>query len=83
MTVAEELAHCHLHMELIEQIDSPERFKELQAHPQWHELERNAKRYAAALLTPGQPLSDSAKNAYAKLVSHAGTRNSAAIRNGC
>jgi hypothetical protein len=43
MTVAEELAHIHLHRELIAQIDTPAKFRELQNHPQWAEVERDAR----------------------------------------
>jgi Zn-dependent peptidase ImmA (M78 family) len=65
MTVAEELAHIHLHRQVIEQIDSPDGFRELHNHKQWGDVERDAKRYAAALLMPGQRLSASAERVYA------------------
>lgn len=80
MTVAEELAHIHLHRTVIEQIDTPAKFRELQSHPQWAEVERNAKRYAAALLKPGKALSASAEKVYAQLVRHAGTDNVEAVK---
>jgi hypothetical protein len=80
MTVAEELAHIHLHRTVIEQIDTPAKFRELQAHKQWAEIERNAKRYAAALLMPGKALSESAERVYAQLVRQAGTDNAAAVK---
>jgi hypothetical protein len=61
MTVAEELAHIHLHRAVIEQIDTLAKFRELQSHKQWADVERDAKRYAAALLLPGKALSASAE----------------------
>src|SRR5262249_44650999 len=80
MTVAEELAHVHLHRAAIDQIDSLALFRELQNHPQWGDMERNAKRYAAALLMPGKYLSASAAEVYSELVSHAGTDNPEAVK---
>jgi hypothetical protein len=43
-------------------------------------MERNAKRYAAALLMPGKYLSASAAEVYSELVSHAGTDNPEAVK---
>ena len=80
MTVAEELAHIHLHRSVIEQIDTLAKFRELQAHKQWADVERDAKRYAAALLMPGKSLSASAERVYAQLVRQAGTDNAAAVK---
>jgi hypothetical protein len=80
MTVAEELAHIHLHRPVIEAIDTPARFRELQNHPQWGDLERDAKRYAAALVLPGRELSASTARVYAELVRHAGTDNVEAVK---
>jgi hypothetical protein len=80
MTVGEELAHIHLHKSVIEQIDTPVKFRELHNHPQWAEVERNAKRYAAALLMPGKKLSASAERVYAELVRQAGTGNLDAVK---
>lgn len=80
MTVAEELAHIHLHRAVIEQIDTLAKFQELQTHKQWAEVERDAKRYAGALLMPGEALSASAARVYAQLVRHARTDNAAAVK---
>ena len=41
MTVAEELAHIHLHRQVIEQIDSPDGFRELHNHKQWGDVEQS------------------------------------------
>ena len=48
MTVGEELAHIHLHREMIEQIKNPDDFRKLHNHAQWADVERDATRYAAA-----------------------------------
>ncbi len=80
MTVAEELAHIHLHRAVIEQIDTLAKFRELQTDKQWADVERDAKRYAAALLMPGKALSASAERVYAELVRQAGTDNSEAVK---
>jgi hypothetical protein len=67
MTVAEELAHLRLHKAVIDQITHPDKFLELQRHPTWPTLERNAKRFAAALLMPGAALSARAEQSYTNL----------------
>jgi IrrE N-terminal-like domain len=64
MTVAEELAHVRLHRSLIEAIQSPDDFRRLQSHSQWTEIERNAKKLAAMLLMPTQPLMAEAREVY-------------------
>lgn len=79
MTVAEELAHVILHREIIEQVTSPEDFVEIQRSRHWHAMDRNAKRYAAATLMPGDSVRKSARALYPRLVAIAGYRNSSAI----
>jgi hypothetical protein len=79
MTVAEELAHIRLHRTVIDQIDCPARFQELHRHPRWWEIERNAKRFAAALLMPPERILERAREVYPELVRVAGTGNAAAI----
>jgi len=64
MTVAEELAHIRLHRPLIEAIQGPDDFRKLHSHPQWTEIERNAKKFAALLLMPTQPLMVEAREVY-------------------
>lgn len=64
MTVAEELAHIRLHRPLIESIQSPDDFRKIHNHPQWTEIERNAKKLAAMLLMPTQPLMAVARQVY-------------------
>lgn len=80
MTVAEELAHLQLHRSVIDQVTSVSQFRELQRHNLWQQMERNAKRYAAAILMPGKELSQAAERVYSRLVATAGTDNSAAIK---
>src|SRR5271157_6389425 len=64
MTVAEELAHIRLHRPLTEAIQGPDDFRKLHSHPQWTEIERNAKKFAAMLLMPTQPLMVEAREVY-------------------
>ena len=64
MTVTEELVHIHLHRPLIEAIQGPDDFRKLHSHPQWTEIERNAKKFAALLLMPTQPLMVEAREVY-------------------
>ncbi len=52
MTVAEELAHVVLHAEVIRQVVTIDDFRQLQQHRMLYQAERNAKRFAAALLMP-------------------------------
>lgn len=79
MTVAEELAHLILHGKLIEQITSIDEFKALQGHYRAKEMERNAKRFAAAVLMPADNVLKHATVFYPKLVRVAGYGNTAAI----
>lgn len=68
MTVAEELAHVHLHRGLIDGVSSAEDFHALHNHSQWKEIERNAKRFAAAILIPVSTLGFEAGRAYEQIV---------------
>ena len=79
MTVAEELGHLVLHGELIAQITEPDNFRELQQHSLWHTMERNAKRFAAALLMPPDEVTKRAERLYPQLVQAVGFDNPAAI----
>lgn len=81
MTVAEELGHCILHRGVVDQVHSPKDFLELQRHALWPQLERNAKRFGAAVLMPGQAVLESAATLYPKLVAVAGFNNVDAILN--
>jgi hypothetical protein len=72
MTVAEELAHVVLHREIIEQVASVEDFCRLQNHTAWYVCERNAKRFAAAVLMPPEELLGESSRIYRKLVPRSG-----------
>ncbi len=64
MAVAEELAHIHLHRPLIVAVDSPEGFCELHRHPQWQDVERDAKLFAQMLLMPTKRLFDESRETF-------------------
>jgi Zn-dependent peptidase ImmA (M78 family) len=68
MTVAEELAHIHLHRPLIEAVITPRDFRELHNHTQWAEIERDAKRFAVMLLMPTKQLMNQAREIYSQIV---------------
>lgn len=80
MTVAEELGHLVLHGNVIRQLSDVNDFRQLQRHPQWNEIERNAKRFAAAVLMPGSVLLTEANAVYRLLVKHAGYGNFAVVQ---
>ncbi|MFH0981669.1 MAG: ImmA/IrrE family metallo-endopeptidase [Planctomycetota bacterium] len=80
MTVAEELSHVILHRSVIEKISSIEAFKELQGHRSWYNLERNAKRLAAAILMPADKVIKAAEELYPRLVKVAGFDNPEAVK---
>jgi hypothetical protein len=79
MTVAEELGHLVLHPKMIDQVQTPADFKQLQQHYRWKQMERNAKRFAAAILMPGGALTLQAERLYPRLVKVAGYGNAPAI----
>ena len=72
MTVAEEAGHGVLHRSVIDQINNPEDFRELQQHALWRDMDRNSKRFAAALLMPGAVVTEHAGRIYTRLVRVAG-----------
>jgi hypothetical protein len=78
-TVAEELAHVHLHRKVIEKIDSPKGFQQLHVEITGTRVERNAKRFAAALLMPSDKLWEEARTVYRQLVQRVGTDHSEPI----
>ncbi len=80
-TVAEELAHIVLHGKVIKQIENIETFRELQQHPRCSEIERNAKRFAAAILMPGKAVVNEVQQVYPRLVHVAGFGNVPAVQN--
>jgi hypothetical protein len=80
MTVAEELAHIKLHREIIDAMKTAADFRVLHTHPQWQEVERNAKRFAAAILIPARRLMPQARESYRSIVRVAGTSNRDAVK---
>lgn len=80
-TVAEELAHLRLHRKILDQITDFDEAFELMEWSGYHKIDRNAKRFAAALLMPGPYLSEDARRLYPKLVKVAGFDDPDAIIN--
>jgi Zn-dependent peptidase ImmA (M78 family) len=68
VTVAEELAHIHLHRSLIEAVVTPKDFRELHNHSQWAEIERDARKFAGMLLMPTKQLMIQAREIYSQIV---------------
>jgi len=68
MAVAEEVAHVHLHRSLINSVESPEGFCELLRHPQWADVERDAKLFAQMLLMPTKRLLVEARETFENIV---------------
>ncbi len=79
-TVAEEFAHVVLHREIMAQIGTMEDLLALHAWRGYHEIDRNAKRLAAALLMPAISVSARARILYTDLVKAAGFGDAAAIQ---
>lgn len=67
-TVAEEFAHVLLHRDLMAQVQTLEDLLALHAWRGYHEIDRNAKRLAAALLMPTITVSREARALYPRLV---------------
>jgi Zn-dependent peptidase ImmA (M78 family) len=78
-TVAEEYAHLVLHKPLLEHIVDIASFRELQLHPQCANIERNAKRFAAAILMPATAVQQHACSIYTRLVGVAGYGDAEAV----
>lgn len=79
-TVAEELAHILIHRELIEQVDSADKFRQLHNQLQDAKVERNAKRLAAALLMPRESVWEAAGREYVYWVQRQGTDEREALK---
>jgi Zn-dependent peptidase ImmA (M78 family) len=80
MTVGEELAHLLLHRQLIDQVCNADDFRQLQNHYRWHQMERNAKRLAAAMLMPADAVLLFARETYPQLVRVAGFGNAEPVK---
>ncbi len=79
-TVAEEFAHVLLHREIITQVKTLENLLTLHAWSGYHDIDRNAKRLAAALLMPTVTVSREARALYSQLVKAAGFTDPAAVQ---
>ena len=79
-TVAEELGHIKLHRKIIEQIPDEETAIELHQHPEYEAMDRNSKRFAAAILMPSKYVLQDARELYPDLVRVAGFENREAVR---
>lgn len=79
-TVAEEFAHVLLHRDIMAQVQTLEDLLALHAWRGYHEIDRNAKRLAAALLMPTITVAQEARRLYPALVKTAGFRDPAAVQ---
>lgn len=71
-TVAEELAHLRLHRKILESITSEELAIELIEWEGYWEVNRNAQRFAAALLMPSDLVIQDARDMYSLIVNKVG-----------
>jgi len=78
-TMAEEFAHVLLHRNIMAQVQTLEDLLALHAWSGYHEIDRNAKRLAAALLMPTITVSREARALYPRLVKAAGFGDPAAV----
>ena len=78
-TVAEEFAHVLLHRDIMTQIRTAEDLIALHTWSGYHEIDRNAKRLAAALLMPTITVSREARALYPQLVKAVGFGDPAAV----
>ncbi len=79
-TVAEEFAHIILHRSILEKVTDIETAISLLEWKGYDEIDRNAKRFAAALLMPSRQLIEDARELYPQLVGLAGFNNPDAIK---
>lgn len=78
-TVSEELSHVVLHKDLINEVDSKEKAVKLFADARYRRMDRNAKRFAAALLMPSIPIVEDGENLYHEIVLTEGIQKSEII----
>jgi hypothetical protein len=79
-TVAEEFAHLKLHRKVLEQVASLEDVIKLHEWDGYHELDRNAKWLASALLIPPAPVLEDARQLYPDMVRAVGFANPDAVK---
>jgi hypothetical protein len=78
--VCEELAHVILHPGVFIQVKSFPEFLEVQRSPQWHRMERDARRLSAAIRMPPRHVVLSAESLYPEIVDEHGFGDSWAIQ---
>ncbi|MFQ5881773.1 MAG: ImmA/IrrE family metallo-endopeptidase [Candidatus Methylomirabilales bacterium] len=79
-TLAEEFAHLVLHRSVIQQAKTLEDAAWLHEWLRYKEIDRNAKRLAAALLMPPRHVLEDAAELYQGMVRHIGFENPAAVK---
>ncbi len=70
--VAEELAHIVLHQGIFIQIKSFYEFLDFQKSPHWHRIERDARRFSAAIRMPYKNLVMAAEKTYPEIIDEHG-----------
>ena len=79
-TVAEELGHVPLHRDVIDKVQTLKEAAALQAWQGYRLMDRNAKRFAAAVLMPPAEVLRDAREMYPQLVSVAGFKATDAVQ---
>lgn len=79
-TVAEEFAHLKLQRKLLETVASLEEVVQLHECEGYHEIDRNAKWLASALLIPPGPVLEDAHRLYPEMVRRVGFANPEAVK---
>ena len=67
-TVAEELSHITLHRDIVNETDSIEKAIKLRSDLQYRIMDRNAKRFAAALLMPNRLIIEDGEKLYHEVI---------------
>lgn len=78
-TVVEELGHLRLHRPILEQITSFDEAVKLHEWEGYWEIDRNAKRFAAAVLMPSPYIVEDARTLYKELINRVGFRDPSVI----
>ncbi len=78
-TVAEELAHIQLHKSILDEVKDINLAVALRSWRGYEKIDRNAKRFAAAILMPSSHVVEDARKYYPKLVTAAGFGNKEAV----
>ena len=78
--IGEELAHIELHRPLIIQVRSVHDFIEVRKHSKWRMIERDARRYSAALRMPKMLVDEQASSVYREIVDEHGFGNTPSLQ---